>query len=450
MEKLNHEFTKYVKYLKYVHFSILMYLYNWVNSNNPPKMKQFEGDDKFYFYIYLDKICKDTGLSRGQVERAMYRLENKDKKIQTTMQPFIYPKQVKKENRLYISLNPIMADFLISDKFSEFKQKLNKRLTGNTIYIKKLESNNYNNYEEDNKMLLDESDFNIKPKKYSKESEMIARKIISKYGNIFNHRLPEDGKEPTKTFEQICMKIQDIHDGNFNSRKYPLSDKFLNSKQFNISNYQKTLKEVKGDWNKVRNLLLNSVKNFQLMFDEDRMPFRKDYLQNNLNLWLYDPFSNRDEPQSQFIQSFNEPATTGKQLSENKADKIFGDLSSVAQEGGNRLFNLAPRGTPSGSFWENVKKMTEWSNLAFEFDSNIRYWLSSPSEILHEFADYCESNNITVNCSTIDVEKSVSTNSPWVWFVKQASLEHCLNNKLCDCVTVDDFIDCYSLDNCVF
>ena len=447
---INQEFKKYIPYLKYVHFTILLYLYNWVVSNNSPEMKQFENDDKFYFYIYLDKIVQDTGLSRGQVERALYRLENKDKKIQTTMQPFIYPKQVKKENRLYISLNPIMADFLISNDFSQYKEKLNKRETGNPIYIKKIDSNNYNKIKEEQKMLLDESDFKIKPKKYSDEAESIAKKIIIKYGTIFNHRLPEDGKEPTKTFQEICIKIQDLYNGNFNSRNYPLSDKCVNSKQFDTKDYQKRIKEVKGDWCKVRKLLFTALNNFQLMFDENRMPFKKDYLQNNLNLWLYDKYTNRDEPQSQFIQSFNEPLTTGKQLSENKADKIYDSLPKKAQDGGNRLVELAPKGISSGTFWENINKIVEWGKLAFEVEENIRYWATSPGDIVNLFADYCEKNNINVNCSTLDIEKAVSSNSPWVWFVKEASSEHCLNLNLCDCVTASDFNDCYRFGNVIF
>ena len=390
-------------------------------------------------------------LSRGQVERAMYRLENKDKKIQTTMQPFIYPKLISVENRLYISLNPIMADFLISDDCFDFKSELNKRLTGNTIFTKKLDSNYYNeDKKEEKKMLLDESDFKIKPKKYSDEAESIAKRIITKYGNIFSHRLPEDGKEPTKTFQEICIKIQDLYNGNFNSRNYPLSDKCINSKQFDTKDYQKKIKEIKGDWNKVRRLLLNAVKNFSLMFDENRMPFKKDYLQNNLNLWLYDTFSNRDEPQSQFIQSLNEPLTTGKQLSENKADEIYQSLPKLAQIAGNRLVDLAPKGISAGIFWCNIKKILHWAEYVFKADENVKFWVSSPSEVINKFADFCEKNNITVNCGTLDIERAVQTNSPWVWFVKESVDKHSLNSRLYDCATDEELKECYRFGNCPF
>lgn len=446
MLKINHEFIKQVKYIKHVHLMILLYFYRWLSSNNPPKLRKFDGDDKLYFYIYLDKIAEDLMLSRGQVERAMYRLENKDKKIQTTLQPFIYPKQVKRENRLYIALNPVMIDFVISDENREIKEKVKKKLTGNTFYTKKIKSTTYN-YSEADRMLLEESDLKIEKKKYSKEAEMIAIRIIKKYGTIFSHRIPEQNKQPTKTFQDICIKIQDIYNGNFNSRYYPLSDKFLSSKQFDISDYKEKLKEVKGDWDKVRKLLLNAVKNFELMFEENRMPFKKDYLQTNLSLWLYDSYGVKGEGQSQFIQSLNEPELQGKQLSENKADRIYDELSGKAQDGGNELVNIAPKGISSGTFWENIQKIVYWAELAFQFEQSIGYWLDSPSDILHKFAEFCKDKNIDVNCQTLDIDKAVNCNGPWVWFVNEAVKKHGLNSNLADCVTEDDFVDCYS---CVF
>lgn len=440
MLKINHEFLKQTKYLKHVHVMILLYFYSWVASNNPPKLRKFENDDKLYFYIYLDKIAKDLMLSRGQVERAMYRLENKDKKIKTTLQPFIFPKQVKKENRLYIALNPVMIDFVISDEEKPIKEKVKKKLMGNTIFVKKLKTENYNKDEES--MLFDESDLKIK-RKYSKEAEMIAIRIIKKHYTIFSHRIPEENKQPTKTFQDICVKIQDIYNGNFNSRYYPLLDNFLNSKQFDVSGYQDKLKEVKGDWNKVRKLLFDSIKNFQLMFEENRMPFKKSYLQNNLSLWLYDPYSIKGEGQSQFIQSLKEPELQSKQLSENKADRIYEELSDNAKAGGNKLIELAPKGILSGLFWENIQKMVHWAEMAFGFEENITWWIESPSDVLHKFADFCKDKEIEINCSTLDIEKAVDCNAPWVWFVNDAVKKHGLNSGLADCVNEDDFADCY-------
>ena len=71
-------------------------MYSWIESKNSPVSKTFENDEKIYFWVSIDKIARDLLLTRTQVQNALYRLENKDKRIESTIQPFIYPKQDKK------------------------------------------------------------------------------------------------------------------------------------------------------------------------------------------------------------------------------------------------------------------------------------------------------------------------------------------------------------------
>ena len=117
----------------------MLYLYSWIESKNCPVAKTFENDEKTYFWISIDKIARDLLLTRTQVQNALYRLENKDKRIESTLQPFIYPRQDKKENKLYLAFNPVMADFLLSNEQTNllFKSNLKKRLNGNTYRTKK-------------------------------------------------------------------------------------------------------------------------------------------------------------------------------------------------------------------------------------------------------------------------------------------------------------------------
>ena len=139
MLKLNYDFINQVKYIKHNHLIILLYLYSWIESKNCPVAKTFENDEKTYFWISIDKIARDLLLTRTQVQNALYRLENKDKRIESTLQPFIYPRQDKKENKLYLAFNPVMADFLLSNEQTNllFKSNLKKRLNGNTYRTKK-------------------------------------------------------------------------------------------------------------------------------------------------------------------------------------------------------------------------------------------------------------------------------------------------------------------------
>ena len=81
-------------------------------------MKTFE-DGKNYFWIAINKIADDLNLSRRQVQNALYRLENKDKSVQSSLQPFIFPKQVKKENKI-LNEEEINKSIAKNDKGSLF------------------------------------------------------------------------------------------------------------------------------------------------------------------------------------------------------------------------------------------------------------------------------------------------------------------------------------------
>lgn len=301
----------------------------------------------------------------------------------------------------------------------------------------------------EDKMLLSEEDMGMKPK-ICREADAIARVILKRYNNYFSHRVPENGAKPTKTYIDICNKITDIYNGVFiKSRFYPLGERCLKNKQFQIDGWRDKIKEVQGDWVKTKKLILGALKNFVLMHDENRMPYSKDYLQTNLSLWFYDKVSNYDEPQSQFIFCLFEPEFTTKHNSEIKADKIFESLPEKAKVGGNKLFEMNEN-MPSGLFWEKIKEMTEWGKLALENEPNIHYWITSGSELPELFADYCEEKKLSISINTLDIKKAVESNSPWTWFVKDMSIKHGLNSHLSECVTAEDFLDCYSSTHITF
>ena len=67
------------------------------------------------------------------------------------------------------------------------------------------------------------------------------------------------------------------------------------------------------------------------MYDEDRMPMKKDYLTNNLNDWFFSDNPN-SKGQSQFIQSLNEPQIQKSKLGMDKAKNIVEDLKKNYQK----------------------------------------------------------------------------------------------------------------------
>lgn len=446
---------------------ILQDIYFWILSKNPPKNKII--NNEVYYYISQTHLSNfNCGLL---TQPGINWILNKLKKIGIIKSSIVIDHHCNYINFDWNIIKKSLLDKkeLINMENNEWWKRIhdfadeqinlqkNKNLrkddmlnqgyeivvkNNRNYLVKKKEVEKSYNKSGEEKMLLSEEDMGLKPK-VCKEAAAITKLILKKYPDLFSHKIPETGKPATKTYVGICHKITDIYNGNFiKSRFYPFGQKFFKNKQFYTEGWKDKLLEVKGDWNKTRKLILNALKNFKLMFDENRMPYSKNYLQTNLNLWFYDNVSNRDEPQSQFIYSLNEPEFSIKHNSELKADRIFETLSNKAKRGGNKLFELNEN-MSAGIFWEHVKEMVDWGKLAFNNEPNIQYWFSSPSELPGLFADYCEENDISISTHTLDIQKAVDSNSPWTWFVKDMSIKHGLNSHLSECVTEDDFKDCY-------
>ena len=422
---LNNKFLSQIKYLKHNHILILCYLYNWVAGANSPKLKQIDDSGFLYFYIYINKIAEDLCLSRKQVQDALFRLENRDRKIQTTLQPFIIPKMNYQENRLYIALNPAMIPFVLAD--DKKISVLQKKLGGNSYNVSKVRSNNMS-------ALFD--DGSVK-KGFTVEAENLVKEILNENQNIFTTRIPQNYTS-SKTYCKCCRLVQDLWNGTFaSSRENQNNYKIGDSKWFNTDGWREKIKAVKGDWDKVRELLKQAVANYKLMFEPENMPFNKDNLPKSFEKWLYDSFTfGFDNPISYFVLSLNEPNKTVKQLSENKADKIYDELPAKVKKYGNELFDMSSGGY-SGTFWENIKNMVEWGNEVCKIE-NAGYWISSGADLVKKFAEYCKSRNVQISPTTVDVQRSLQCFAPFAWFVKEACTEHNIDLRIAECGTVDE------------
>ena len=429
MLNLNNNFLSQIKYLKHNHILILCYLYNWVAGANSPKLKQIDDSGFLYFYIYINKIAGDLSLSRKQVQDALFRLENRDKKIQTTLQPFIIPKMNYRENRLYIALNPAMIPFVLADDKKILV--LQKKLGGNSYNVSKIE-----NKKGGGKMSALFDDGNTK-KGFTNNAEKLVRKILTENKDIFTTRIPKDISS-SNTYMLACRYVQDLWNGSFAScRENQNNYKIGESEWFDTDDWKEKIKAVKGDWNKVEELLNQAVANYKLMFQPENMPFSKDNLPKSFEKWLYDSWSfGFDNPISYFVLSLNKPNETKKQLSENKADRIYKELSGKAKKYGDKLYQKC-NGGYAGTFFENIKKMVEWGDEVCKID-NAGYWISSGADLVKKFAEYCESRNVQISPTTVDVQRSMQCFAPFAWFVKEACAEHNIDSRIVDCGTVDE------------
>lgn len=395
-------------YIKGNHLRVLKYILTWIKSSTPPKVKVI--DNKKYYWFSLQKLADDLFLSYFQVKTILYRLEGKDRRVDyDDSEPFIYSQMVysrTETNKLYLRLN-----------FEKVQELFGKEKRGQKMVEPLFEA--------------DDS----KPK-VNEMADKIARKILEKNSDIFKTRVGN-----SKTYCNCCRIITDIYNGTFiNPHAYSLS-KIDDCKWFNTDDWKDRLNEVKGDWSKVRKLLLTAVSNFRLMFDERNMPQKKDRLPDTLEKWLYNSYN--DLYPSYFVFSFNPPNITQKQYGEIKADTFFKLLPRKMQDAGNKLVDNFPKGVYPSVLWNNVVNMYCWAKYLVEADDNAMYWITDSSDILNKFIEYCDEKGIEMNMSTINIEKAVECNSPWVWFVRDACSKHGLDMNLCDCVNKDDFEKLY-------
>ena len=379
---------------------------------------------KRYYNIRCPKLQKDLGMSSRGLEYQFRRLEGDGKNTH----PFIYTKYKKEmynKDVMWIALNE-------EDAFAVTGMKRAGR-KGKEILEVKMDN-----------ALFDTDNITIR---LVPEADSIAKTILRKYPQYFKHRAPTENTNPTKTYIRITHCITDIYNGQMatNKRLYHFNKNVLENKTFDTSDWEKTLLEAKGNWLKVKQLVLNAVHNFDLMHSKDYKPYDKEHLQTNLADWFYDDDPVLGEPRSQFILCLHEPPHSHEYMSEQKADEIFDTLPIGARKGGNMFVDLDET-IDSGKLWENVRKITRWAETLFRCDRSAKYWANTPSEVVVKFAEYCRDNNISVSPATLDIPKSVSRNMPWKWFVKEASNRCGMSKELCSCSTPEDIENLYDYD----
>ena len=456
---------------------LLQDIYFWILSRNPPKSFQFQNET--YYFISQSHFCElNKGLLNQQRVSAIFKELKKIGIIHNSILVDLH--------KNYISLNwqKIKESILIREELEQIerddwwkrihdyadeqialkKQPSSKMDSNyevveknNRLYLvkkKQQQADSYNRTNEENMAgLLDDKDMQLQKPKYCKQADAIAKRILTKYVNYFQNRIPQAGQQPTKTYISICHKIEDIYNGHFlSSRYYNFDEAVFNNKQFDTEGWREKLKAVRGDWSKVKALIFNAVENFALMFKDDRMPFKKDFLVSSLNNWFYSENPN-SRNQSQFIQSLNEPQIQKSKLGMDKAKNIVEDLkkkSPVSYYAGHELNELLPANANELTAWQFITDIIKWGKLLWQFDENAKYFMqckingelqAGPKVLPALFARWLKEQDVSVTLATLDIKQSSENNGPWCWFYEQACRKHDMNPNFVDCFDTADFYD---------
>lgn len=453
---------------------ILEYIYSWLLSDNPPESKII--GNKRFFYISQSHIANDfkSLITQASVSQKIKQLKDcgiiQKTEVESTTNKFfvsfdwdriiesLAPQCVLEKQRYKYNSNWFekIFDFITEEKESENHKPEIKDDDSYNQFMKYKQTFNPDKKEKGMASLLDDSEMRISKPKYCRQADAIAKRVITKYNKYFITRVPRDGEEPTKTYIRLCRKIEDIYNGRFtSSRFYSFDQNVFDNKQFDTEGWRDILQEVKGDWSKVKKLILKAVENFTLMFDENRMPMNKDFLTNNFNDWLFSDNPN-NKGQSQFIQSLKEPMITKQKLGMDKAKNIVEDMkkkSPISYLAGHELNELLPENANEVTSWNFITKIIQWGKLLYESDENARYFLqcqirgnleSGPKVLPALFARYLEDKEISVSLSTLDIEKAINSNGPWCWFIDDAIKKYGLNRNASKLLTPDDFFDAYN------
>lgn len=468
--------------LKLADIVILEYIYSWILSNNPPEFKMESG--KKAFYLSQSHIADDYNslIDQSTVSRKIRKLEkcgivetriidsvkgkfylcfNWDKVVES-----LAPRQLLEQQKYKYCSNWFEKIFQYIKEEQRAKEDWDKQWNKKSWHEKieyekqqeqqwkQQQADSYNRTNEENMAgLLDDKDMQLQKPKYCKQADAIAKRILTKYVNYFQNRIPQAGQQPTKTYISICHKIEDIYNGNFTkSRFYEFDNSVFNNKQFDTEGWREKINNVKGDWSKVKALIFNAVENFVLMYEEDRMPFKKDWLTNNLNEWFHSENPN-SRNQSQFIQSLNEPQIQKSKLGMDKAKNIVEDLkkkSPVSYYAGHELNELLPANANELTAWQFIIDIIKWGKLLWQFDENAKYFMqckingelqAGPKVLPALFARWLKDEDVSVTLATLDIKQSSANNGPWRWFYEQACRKHDMNPNFVDCFDTADFYD---------
>lgn len=438
------------------YITILQQIYEWMFSDNPPKNFEDEITGDVYFYISQSYLSR---MNAGICSRPyIVKMFNYFKEIGL----IIDTKALNNHKENYVAFDwNVVRQTLLEDEQINMKYSNNwfdriNAFADKQIAKQQQNDNSYNKTSEVNKVagLLDDEEMRVAKPKYCKQADAIAKKILNKYGQYFVTRFPKDGEEPTKTYINLCRKIESIYGGRF-IRDYTVEENVYNNKQFDTEGWQDKIKAVKNDWTKTKQLIFQAVENFVLMYDEDRMPMKKDYLTNNLNDWFFSDNLN-NKGQSQFIQSLNEPMIVKQKLSLDKAKVIVEEIKSkspVSYYAGHELNELLPVNANEASAWTLIQDIIKWGKLLFQFDENAKYFFqceinekleSGPKVLPALFARYLKENNISVSLNTLNIKQSIDSNAPWCWFINEACKKHNLNPDCVQCLDDADFFDAYN------
>jgi len=197
---------------------------------------------------------------------------------------------------------------------------------------------------------------------------------------VFKFKHPNDGGKVTKSILKFNRQVLDIYQGFFTKQKYRLDENFIkrNKRLISPASYEE-IKSCKGNWEKVKKLLVKAAKNYSEWFSPKNQPLTKDWLPRDLSRWMYEERNGS----SLFIACIMEPPETiGSVLSDKVVDNLPEKVYAESIKFKDEFFHTISTEL-SNQFWfsiNNVFKLENMLRKKYSDDYMVSLWLGNSGE----------------------------------------------------------------------
>ena len=218
-------------------------------------------------------------------------------------------------------------------------------------------------------------------------------------------RLKNNHPKPTsKVYIRNVSYINELYNGTFLHHVYN-----HNRKDYNYANTTDRIKECKGDWNKINNIITTALDNIELAKSKDYLPFNKRFVDSITFATFFEYFdinSNCTGISSNFLNFINPPKKCYEYTSNITIEKLKKSCLTNIREYGEKIVRKYFDKSQELSFWYNMEDLSRWLRCfkkTFSYEYNefvIMCKNKNPLQDLEEYIinilNYKQGNNLIV------------------------------------------------------
>lgn len=215
-----------------------------------------------------------------------------------------------------------------------------------------------------------------------KHVESIINMLLSKLSN-------NNPKKDSKCYLKVVSYITELYNGDFlKTRRFDTSK----DKQFDMTDSFQKIQECKYDWNKVRQIIINSLNNLEEAKKPEKLPWNKKYLNDiTFSRFFNNGYNENGEIDCPFLHLINPPLTSYTYKSDititTLKEKCNSLIRSAAEKFCKKYFKMK---NYQLSFWYDMEDWTRWLRLFKQIFPGVYSEFISACEDGNPFVDFTD------------------------------------------------------------